>query len=181
MRKVAVVTQERVVGGFGRRSSATHQSWYFRSIAPLFSAALVSKCSPPLLSGVEESGATMKEGERYVLTTGKASVILGALSLLLAGGKSEGNLTPGSRERLETFVSERCNRLILDLRRAKELPGAVAPKVRNLRVSHVGPVLVVTGQVTSFEILHEIESLCHSRSLLGRFASGLRAFAHLSF
>ncbi|MEJ2007612.1 MAG: hypothetical protein P8Z30_05535 [Acidobacteriota bacterium] len=105
----------------------------------------------------------MEEGERHVLTSGKAFVIRDALSLILAGVKSEGDITPGTRERLWAFVKERCDRLILDLRTAKDPTEGVSPGVRNLRVSHLGQVLVVTGEVTAPEILHEIQALRRPR------------------
>ena len=101
----------------------------------------------------------MKEGERYILTTGKASVIRDALCLVLARVQSEGDLTPGSCESLAAFARERCDRLILDLRTVKEPPVGIDPGVRNLRASHLGQVLVVTGEVAGSEILHEIEAL----------------------
>lgn len=123
----------------------------------------------------------LKQDERYILTTGKASVIRDALSLVLAGVKSEGDLTPGSRERLGALTRECCDRLILDLRTAKELPSGISPKVRNLRVSHLGQVLVVTGEVTGSEILDEIEALCRPHFSPGHLASSLLAFVHMLF
>lgn len=123
----------------------------------------------------------MKQGERYILTTGKASVIRDALSLVLAGVKSAGDLTPGSRERLGALTREHCDRLILDLRTAKELPSSISPRVRNLRVSHLGQVLVVTGEVTGSEILHEIEVLRRPHFSPGHLASSLLAFVHMLF
>ncbi len=123
----------------------------------------------------------MKKGERYILTTGKASVIRNALYLVLAGVKSEGDLTPGTREGLSALVKERCDRLILDLRMAGEPPGSISPRVRNLRVSHLGEVLVVTGDVTAPGMIREIEALHHPHSSSQHLASSLLAFAHMLF
>lgn len=123
----------------------------------------------------------MKQGERYILTTGRASAIRDALSLVLAGVKSEGDLTPGSRERLGVLTREHFDRLILDLRTAKELPSGTSPRVQNLQVSHLGQVLVVTGEVTGSDILHEIEALRRPHFSLGHIASSLLAFVHMLF
>ncbi len=123
----------------------------------------------------------MKEGERYILTTGKTSVIRNALSLVLAGVKSEGDITPGTRQGLEALTWERCDRLILDLRMAGEPPGDTSPRVRNLRVSHLGQVLVITGEVTAPEIIREIEALRYPHSSPQHLASSLLAFAQMLF
>ena len=123
----------------------------------------------------------VEEGERYILTIGKASVIRDALSLVLAGVKSEGDLTPGSRERLEAFAKNGCDRMILDLRTGKELPGGISPRVRNLRVSHIGQVLVVTGEVSEPGILQQIEALRRPHSFPQHLTSSLLAFIHMLF
>jgi len=121
----------------------------------------------------------LKDGERYVLTTGKPSVIRDLLSLVLAEARCEGDRTPGSRERLEAFTSRRCDRLILDLRTTEELPGGISPRVRNLRVSHIGRVLVVTGVVARSRILHEIEALRRPRFSPQPLTTTLLAVVHM--
>lgn len=123
----------------------------------------------------------MKECERYILTTGKASVIRDALSLVLAGVNSEGNLIPGTRKRPETFIGKQCDRLILDLRTAEGLPSAISQRVRNLRVSHLGRVLVVTGDVATPGILREIEALSHPHFFPKYAVSGLLALVSMLF
>lgn len=123
----------------------------------------------------------MQEGERHIFTTGKASVIREELSVLFAAVNYEGDIIPGTRERLEAFAKEGCDRLVLDLRTVKDPPGGIAPGVRNLRVSQLGPVLVVTGEVTNPQILHEIEALRRTHSFPQHLASGLLAFVHMLF
>jgi hypothetical protein len=123
----------------------------------------------------------LKKGERYVLATGNASVIRKALSLVLAGVKSEGDVSPGTYQSLELFARNGCDRLVLDLRTARELPAGMAPRVRNLRASHLGQVLVVTADVTASHILHEIRALCRPHFSPQYLTSGLRALAQMLF
>lgn len=123
----------------------------------------------------------MDEVNRYVLTTGNTSVIRDMVSTVLAGVKSEKDLTPDSRERLQAFLNGQCERLVLDLRTTRELPSDISPRVRNLRVSHLGQVLVVTGEVTSPGIFREIEALRRPRFSLQHLACGLLAFVHVLF
>jgi hypothetical protein len=121
----------------------------------------------------------LKDGERYVLTTGKVSVIQGVLSLLLAGVKSEGAVAPSAYQSLDAFSKNGCDRMILELRTPKETPAGISPKVGNLRVSYIGQVLVVSGEVTSPEILREIERLRRPHFSLQYVASALLAFVHV--
>lgn len=123
----------------------------------------------------------LKEGKRHVLITEKAPVIRNALSALLAGVKSEGDVTPGTREKLEAFAKQGCDRLVLDLRTVKEAPGGIASGVRNLRASQLGPVLVVTGEVAAPHILQEIEALRRHHPFPKHVATGLLAFVHMFF
>jgi DNA-binding response OmpR family regulator len=123
----------------------------------------------------------VKEAERRIFITEKAPVIRNALCTLLTGATSESDTIPGTRERLEAFAKEGCDRLVLDLRTVKESSGCMSPGVRNVRASQIGTVLVVTGEVTSPEILQEIEELRHSHSFAKHLTSDLRAFVHLLF
>ena len=123
----------------------------------------------------------MKETARCVLTTEKASVIQNALSALLAGVSPEDGTTPGTRERLAAFAKQGCDKLILDLRMAEKSSGRISPGVRNLRASQLGPVLVVTGDATSPELIHQIEALRHAHSFPRHLTSGLLAFVHMLF
>lgn len=123
----------------------------------------------------------MKEGERQILITEMVPVIRGALSALLAEVKSEDSFAPGTLETLEGFARQGCDKLILDLRKPKESPGGIAPGVRNLRASQLGPVLVVTGEVPSPELMHEIKALRHAHSFPRHLASTLLTFVHRLF
>lgn len=121
----------------------------------------------------------MKDRERYVLTTTKMSLIQDVLSLLFAGVKSEGAVISSTYESLDAFSKNGCDRLILVLRTPKETPVGISPRVGNLRVSHIGQVLVVSGEVTSPEILVQIERLRRPQFFLQYVASALLAFVHM--
>lgn len=123
----------------------------------------------------------LKNSERYVLTTGKASVIRDALVLVLAGVKPEGDLSPARRERIEAFARVHCDQLILDLRTAEDRPGGISPRVRNLRVRHLGQVLVVTGEAAGPEILHDIKALSRPHFSPQYLSAALLAFVHTLF
>jgi hypothetical protein len=101
----------------------------------------------------------MRKGERHVLIADKASVIRDALSILTAAIESEGNVSPGTRERLEAITVEECESLILELRAEGDPCGGISPGVRNLRISHIGRDLVVSCEITSPHILQQITDL----------------------
>ena len=123
----------------------------------------------------------MKEGERRILIAEKASVVRDALSVLLAGVESEGDVTPGTRERLEEFAKEGCGALILDLRTVEEPLDGISPGVRNIRASHIGRVSVVSCEVITPQILQQIEELCCPHSFPKQLVSSLGAFVHTLF
>lgn len=124
---------------------------------------------------------SLKEGRRRVLTIGDRSVIRDVLSLILAAVRSGCAGCPDARQRLETLAGERWDRLILDLRTVIEPAGAVPPAVRNLRISCVGGVAVVTGEVSTPEIFRKIRALSHpplrAQFLHAGLVAGLAAFA----
>lgn len=117
----------------------------------------------------------LKDSERFILTTAKASVIRDALSLVFAAVRPETDKIPGTSPGLETLAKSGCDRMILELRRPKESLAGVSPGVRNLRVSRLGRVLVVTGKATAPGILHDLEALRRPRLLPENLASGLVA------
>lgn len=123
----------------------------------------------------------MKEGERQILITEKAPVIRDALSALLAEIKSEDHFAPSTLETLEGFSRQGCNKLILDLRRTKESFDGIPPGISNLRASQLGPVLVVSSEVNSFELMHEIEAIRHAHSFPRHLTASLLAFVHMLF
>jgi hypothetical protein len=123
----------------------------------------------------------LKKGERHVLATGKGPVIQKALSLVLAGVKSEGDASPRTCHIFEEFARNGCDKLLLDLRTAGELPAGAAPRVRNLHASQLGQVLVVTGDVTAPHILQEVRALCRSHFSPQYLAAGLLALANMLF
>ena len=117
----------------------------------------------------------MKDSERYILTTEKASVIRDVLSLVFAAVKAEGAATPDASPSLETFAESGCDRMILELLRPKEAPEGVLPMVRNLRISRLGRVLIVTGKATGPEILQDIEAIRRPHFFPELLTSGLTA------
>ncbi len=121
----------------------------------------------------------MTKAERRVLITENASVIRAALSLVLGLIKSEADVTPGTRDTLQRCAQ--CDRLVLDLRTAKGLPCGISPGVRNLRASQVGNVLVVNGEVTSLQILQQVQELRHRHFLPEKLTFVLRHFVHALF
>lgn len=121
----------------------------------------------------------LQDSQRYVLTTRKASVIRGVLSLLLAGVKSEGDVTPGTYQSLDLLAKNGCERMILELRRPKQSPVGISRTVRNIRVSHIGQVLVVSGEVGGLEILHEIEMLRRPRFSFQSLITKLLELVHM--
>lgn len=117
----------------------------------------------------------MEDSERYILTTSNASVIRDVLSLVFAAVKSEDGGIPDTRPSLEMFAASGCDRIVLELRRPEEPAAGIFPRVRNLRVSRLGRVLVVTGKATAPGILQDLDSLCRPWSFPGHLASGLAA------
>ncbi len=124
----------------------------------------------------------LKDFDRYILTTDKASVMRDVLSLVsTAELKSEGAGTHGSCLSLDALAKDGYDRMILELRRPKEPAAGTSPKVRNLRTSHLGRVLVVTGDATAPEIFHEIDGLRRPRLFPRYLKSGLLAFGRTIF
>ena len=122
----------------------------------------------------------LQDNERYILTTDKPSVMRNVLSLVSAGARSEGAATHVSCLSLDAVAKDGCDRMILELRRPKEPTAGTLPGVRNLRTSHFGRVLVVTGDATGAEILREIDAVRHPYSPR-HLKSGLRALGRTIF
>lgn len=121
------------------------------------------------------------EAERHVFTTEKASVIREAMSLVLSEARFADNVAPGTAASLEACAKNGCQRMILDLRAPGEPPFGMASRIRNLRASHIGQVLVVSGEVTDPRLLHQLEALRHPQSFPVHLASSLVALAHMFF
>lgn len=120
--------------------------------------------------------------DRYVLTTEKVSMMRDVLSLVsMAEAKSGGAVTHDSCLRLDAVVKDGCDRMILELRRPMEPAAGAPPKVRNLRSSHFGRTLVVTGDATTPEIFREIDALRRPHLFPRCLKSGLLAFGRTIF
>lgn len=117
----------------------------------------------------------MKDSERYIITTAKASVIRDVLSLVFSAVNSEEDMILGDHPSLETFVKSGCDRIILELRRPEGPSIAIFPKIRNLRISRLGRVLVVTGKATTPGILDDLDTLRRPHIIPKNLTSGLLA------
>jgi hypothetical protein len=117
----------------------------------------------------------LQDPDRYFLTTGDPTVMQNVLSFVSARDRSEGALAP------EAIEKDRWEKMILELRRPKEAASVAAPEVTNIRTSHIGRVLVVTGDATAPEILDEIDALRHPQFSFRWLTSGLLAFGRTIF
>jgi DNA-binding response OmpR family regulator len=119
------------------------------------------------------------EAERYILTAEKAARIRDLVSLLLTGVEFDGDIAHRARERLDEFMEHECDGLILDLRWVAVPPEGVSTPVRNVRVSLVGHVLVITGEVIDPEVLRQIEAVGALQCSPDRRITEFRSFAHV--
>jgi hypothetical protein len=122
----------------------------------------------------------LQDIERYILTTDKPSVMRNVLSLVSEGAGAEGVATQGSGLCLDTAAKDGCDKMILELRRPKGPAAGIFPRIRNLRTSRFGRVLVVTGDATVPELFREIDVLRHPYSPR-HLGSGLLAFGRTIF
>ena len=119
----------------------------------------------------------LKDPERYILTTARVSVMRDVLSRVLEEVTSGGAETAVTVPSYEAAASNGFDRMILELRRPKEPAAGIAPRLKNLRTSRLGRVLVVTGEATAPEILREIDQLRRPHLPIQHLTSGLLAFA----
>lgn len=122
----------------------------------------------------------MQDRERYILTTDKPSIMRNVLSLVSAGANSDGAEIQGAALCFDAAAKDGCDRMILELRRPKVPAAGNFPKIKNLRTSRFGRVLVVTGDATGPDLFHEIDALRHPYSPR-QLTSGLRAFGRTIF
>lgn len=139
------------------------------------------KMPTAFIRGDDDGGLMLKNSERYVLTTGKASVIRNVLSLVLTEIKSEADVSPGTHQSLKAFAKNGCDRMVLDLRAVREPPVGIGSGVSNLKASYIGQVLVVTGEVSAPRILREIDALRRPHFSPQCLASALLTFIHMLF
>jgi hypothetical protein len=118
---------------------------------------------------------------RVIFTAEKPDRIRSALSVLLAGVESQGDVTRSARERLRDFTRGGCERLMLDLRDVAAPPDGSYSTVRNIRAVRLGGVLVVTGEVTDPDVFRQIKEVRHPRVSAKRLAYNFRAFVHALF
>lgn len=125
-------------------------------------------------------GITLQDAERYILTTDKPSIMRNVLSLVSAGANLDGAASQGAGICLDKVARDGCDRMILELRRPKGPATNIFPKIRNLRTSRFGRVLVVTGDAAVPDLFLEFDALRHPYSPR-RLTSGLRAFGRTIF
>lgn len=101
----------------------------------------------------------MMQGERRVLIAEKAAVIREALSILASSAELEGNVSSGIREALQALREGNYDSMILELRAEERAEGDTSPAVRNIRISHMGHILVASVEITSPRILQQIAEL----------------------
>lgn len=118
---------------------------------------------------------------RHIFTAENPQRIRSALSVLLAGAQSEGDVTRSAHERLRDFMRGGCERLMLDLRAVEMPPDGNYSAVRNVRAVHLGGVLVVTGEVADPDVFRQIKEVQHPHVSAKRLASNFRAFVHALF
>ena len=97
---------------------------------------------------------------RKVLIIENEPDIRNVLLVLLAGMGYEGEAVPGIHNALARIKEESFDALLLDLRCFEAPPEQVVSQIREVRQSLVGRVLVITGEVTSPEVLVSIERAC---------------------
>jgi hypothetical protein len=122
----------------------------------------------------------MQNGKRHVLTIDKPPLIRNVLNALVAGIESEGNAPPGICKRLEDFAKQGCDALLLNLRVVEEALDGTPAKIRNVRASLVGGVLVVACLVPTPWML-QIEELSRRRFFENNLISSLGAFVRALF
>lgn len=123
----------------------------------------------------------MKEAERRIFVVEKAPGVRNALCALLAGIGGEGDVVPSRRETQERISEANCDRLILDLRYAPTAPGPATPRVKNLKASLVGGILLVTGEVSDTTVFRRIEDFGLRHFSLKHMTSSLHAFIRMLF
>ena len=123
----------------------------------------------------------MKQAARHVFIAEEAPVIQNALYTLLAGVQSRRDAAPFTRERLKEIAEAGCDRLVLDLRAVQESSAGMSPRVRNIRASHLGKVVVITCEVAPPDLVHQIEELCRPHFFPRHLVFSLGAFAYALF
>jgi len=123
----------------------------------------------------------MKEAQRRIFIVENAPRVRNALCALLAGAGGEGDVVHSTREARERISEASRDRLILDLRYAPTAPDPAAPQVKNLEVSLVGRILVVTGEVSDTTVFRQIEDFGPPHFSLKHMTSSLHAFVRMLF
>jgi len=97
---------------------------------------------------------------RKVLVIEKEPEARNILYVLLAGMRCEGEVVQGFPDALARISHESFDAVMLDLRCSEESPEQTVSRIKEIRPSLVGRMLVITGDVTSPDVLEAIERQC---------------------
>jgi len=97
---------------------------------------------------------------RKVLVIEEEPEALNALYVLLAGMQCEGEVVYGIPDALAKISRATFDAVVLDLRCSEESTGRAVARIKEIRASLVGRLLVITGDVTSPDVLDAIERQC---------------------
>ena len=97
---------------------------------------------------------------RKVLIIENEPDIRNVLYVLVAGLGAEGEVAHNFRNALARISEESFDAVLLDLQCSEGSPEQAVSQIKEIRPSLVGRVLVITGDVTSPEVLDTIERQC---------------------
>lgn len=97
---------------------------------------------------------------RKVLIIENEPDVRNVLFVLLAGVGCEGEVAHDIRNALTRISEESFDAVLLDLHCSEGSPEQVVSQIKEIRPSLVGRVLVITGDVTSPDVLDTIERQC---------------------
>ncbi len=97
---------------------------------------------------------------RKVLIIENEPDVRNVLYVLLAGVGCEGEVAHDIRNALTRISEESFDAVLLDLHCSEGSPEQVVSQIKEIRPSLVGRVLVITGDVTSPDVLDTIERQC---------------------
>lgn len=115
---------------------------------------------------------------RQILIAEDAPVVQNAVYTLLEGAESSHNVSPSTRERLKAIADEGGNRLVLDLQVVEQPYEGTTPRVKNIHFDNLGKVAVVTCEVATQHMVHQVEELCRPHFFPNHVMFSLTAFAH---
>lgn len=122
-----------------------------------------------------------KQVGRQILIAQEAPVVQNALFTLLADTQSKRDLAPGTRERLKALAEEGRDQLILELHAVEQPLAGTSPRIKNVRFDQLGQVAVVTCEVSTSQLVHQIDEFCRPHFFPKHLMFSLGVFAHALF